>query len=65
MALVILKRFLLLENGGTEPVRMRQLCLLFSNQRAMRDIVLYLDKKGYCYSTAVLDDTFSVVIEFN
>lgn len=63
MALVILKRFLLLENGGTEPVRMRQLCLLFSNQRAMRDILLYLDKKGYCYSTAVLDGTVSVVIE--
>ncbi|MFT6984592.1 MAG: TusA-related sulfurtransferase [Psychromonas sp.] len=63
MALVTLKRFLLLHNERAEPSRRRQVCALFANKQAMQDIILYLDKKGYYYSMSVLDSNVSLVIE--
>jgi TusA-related sulfurtransferase len=55
LSLVILKRYLLekeklLKSGKT------RICMLFSNELAMQDIILYLDKKGYDYSTSVKDN---------
>jgi|GEM_PF-2795817 len=65
MALVTLKRFLLLEKGTPEQAKTSQLCVLFANKQAMQDIILYLDKKGYYYSVPVLDCNFSLIIEVN
>ncbi len=59
MALVILKRYLL-QNDIAEKSKISRLCVLFSNEQAMQDIMLYLDKKGYDYSTSVLDNNVSL-----
>ncbi|WP_137297798.1 sulfurtransferase TusA family protein [Psychromonas sp. SP041] len=43
LALVLLKQQLLVLDNGSH------LEVLFSNQAAIQDIRLYLDKKNYCY----------------
>lgn len=44
LALILLKQKLLIPNTKTD------IQVQFSNQTAMQDICLYLDKKNYCYS---------------
>jgi TusA-related sulfurtransferase len=44
LALVLLKQQLMVLNHGC------QIKVLFTNQQAIADICLYLDKKNYCYS---------------
>jgi TusA-related sulfurtransferase len=63
MTLVILRRFLWLQNSTSKQPIMDQLCLLFSTQQAMQDIILYLDKKGYYYSTSVFENKISLLIK--
>jgi len=67
MSLITLKRYLLLQNKAAKikiPSDI-ELCLLFSNQQAMQDIILYLDKKNYNYSTNTLDDPYSLLIQLS
>lgn len=44
LALLLFKQKLMLLGNNTE------IKVLFSNQEALQDICLYLDKKNYCYS---------------
>ena len=65
MSLIMLKRYLLLQNNTAKIniLPSKELCLFFSNQQAMQDIILYLDKKNYNYSTNTLDDPYSLLIQ--
>lgn len=63
MALVLLKRFLLLQSDIVEAKKVAQLKVLFSNQQAMQDIILYLDRAGYNYSENQQETGFSLMIQ--
>lgn len=65
MLLVKLKRYLLLHDRSSNKQQDSQLCLLFSNQQAMQDIMLYLDKKKYDYSSAITDNQVSLVMRIS
>jgi TusA-related sulfurtransferase len=65
MSLVKLKRYLLLHDTSSNKQQDRQLCLLFSNQQAMQDIILYLDKKSYDYSSAITDKQVALVMRIS
>lgn len=56
LSLVILKRYLLLEKERLLKSGKTRICMLFSNEQAIRDIILYLDKKGYDYSVSKEDN---------
>ncbi|MFQ3176342.1 MAG: TusA-related sulfurtransferase [Psychromonas sp.] len=62
MSLVKLKRYLLLYDRFSNNQQDSQLCLLFSNQQAMEDIILYLDKKSYDYSRVITDKQVTLVM---
>ncbi|HEY5715217.1 MAG TPA: sulfurtransferase TusA family protein [Psychromonas sp.] len=65
MSLIKLKRHLLLHHAPSNKLQDRQLCLLFSNQQAMQDITIYLDKKMYDYSIIVRDNQVALVMQTN
>jgi len=65
MSLVKLKRHLLLHHISYNKQQDSQLCLIFSNQQAMKDIILYLDKKFYDYSINVSDNQVTLVMQIN
>lgn len=65
MSLVKLKRYLLLHDSSSNKQQDSQLCLLFSNQQAMQDIILYLDKKMYDYSSVITDNQFALVMRIS
>ena len=65
MSLVKLKRYLLLYDTSSNKQQGSQLCLLFSNQQAMQDIILYLDKKMYDYSSVITDKQVTLVIRIS
>ncbi|PKH04129.1 hypothetical protein CXF72_02695 [Psychromonas sp. MB-3u-54] len=65
MSLVKLKRYLLLYDRSSNKQQDSQLCLLFSNQQAMQDIILYLDKKMYDYSSVITDKQVTLVMRIN
>ncbi len=61
MSLVLLKSYLLAQNNNGEykhPV-----CLLFSNQAAMQDIMKYLDKKAFSYQIKRHSQPISLVLQ--
>ncbi|MFT6925982.1 MAG: TusA-related sulfurtransferase [Psychromonas sp.] len=62
MSLVKLKRYLLMHDSPSNKPQDRKLCLLFSHQQAMQDIILYLDKKRYDYSIVITDNQASLVM---
>jgi TusA-related sulfurtransferase len=59
LALVTLKRHLL----STDDLKNSSLKILFSNESAMADITLYLDKKAYQYQ--MIKDNNSLIITIN
>jgi TusA-related sulfurtransferase len=65
MSLITFKRYLLLQDKATGIQAVTQLCLLFSNQQAMQDITLYLDKKNYYYSENIRNDSCSLMIQLD
>jgi len=65
MSLITLKRYLLLHNSASSKQADNQLRLLFSNQQAAQDIILYLDKKMYDYSIVVSDNQVILVMQTN
>lgn len=62
IALVILKRFFLLQNSLVKADRIKHLRVLFTNEQAMQDIMLYLDNKEYSYTTNITDENPSLFI---
>lgn len=65
MSLVKLKRYLLLHDRSSNKQQDSQLCLLFSNQQAMQDIILYLDKKMYDYSIVITANQVALVMRIS
>lgn len=65
MSLVKLKRYLLLHDRSSNKQQDSQLCLLFSNQQAMQDIILYLDKKMYGYSIIITANQVALVMRIS
>ncbi|ABM02769.1 hypothetical protein Ping_0927 [Psychromonas ingrahamii 37] len=65
MSLVKLKRYLLFYDASSNKQQDSQLCLLFSNQQAMQDIILYLDKKRYDYSSIITDKQVAIVMRIS
>lgn len=65
MSLLLLKRFLLSNAGTVDSHLDKKIRLIFSNQQAMRDIILYLDKKNYRYSETILDGSYSILIQLD
>lgn len=62
MLLVSLKCFLLQCENDLAYQDIRQVELLFSTGQAMKDIILYLDKKGYHYSTDMVE--YTILLKF-
>jgi len=65
MSLIKLKGYLLAQEKPSNKQQDSQLCLLFSHQEAMHDIILYLDKKRYDYSIDITDNQVSLVMRLN
>jgi len=63
MSLVTLKRYLLLHENSCAVQVNKTVHVLFSNESAMQDIILYLDKKAYDYSVKVSDIQVSLVMQ--
>lgn len=63
ISLVMLKRHLLLEKENLLKSGKTRIGMLFSNEQAMQDIILYLDKNGYDYSTSVEDNQPSLFMQ--
>ncbi len=63
MSLVTLKRYLLLHEPDLDMQADQSLRLLFSNESAMRDIILYLDKKSYLYSIDISAAQVSLIVQ--
>jgi TusA-related sulfurtransferase len=65
MSLVKLKGYLLAYDKSSNKQQDSQLCLLFSHQQAMHDIILYLDKKKYEYSIVITANQVSLVMRIS
>jgi len=65
MLLIKLKGYLLAFDKSSNKQQDSQLCLLFSHQEAMHDIILYLDKKKYDYSIDITDNQVSLVMRIS
>lgn len=65
MSLIKLKGYLLAFDKSSNKQQDSQLCLLFSHQEAMHDIILYLDKKKYDYSIDITDNQVSLVMRIS
>lgn len=65
MSLVKLKGYLLVHDTLPNKQQNSQLCLLFSNHKAMQDIILYLDKKRYEYSIVITANQVSLVMRIS
>ena len=65
ISLVTLKRYLLLHNEKQQKSGISEVFVLFSTESAMQDIILYLDKKGYDYSTNIEDNNISLFLQLN
>ncbi|MEH6451772.1 MAG: sulfurtransferase TusA family protein [Psychromonas sp.] len=65
MSLIMLKRFLLSKANTITLDSDKKVSLLFSNPKAMQDIILYLDKKNYHYSEKTLEGSCSILIQLD
>ncbi len=65
MSLIKLKCYLLAHEKSSNKQPDSQLCLLFSHQEAMHDIILYLGKKKYDYSIDLTDNQVSLVMRIS
>ena len=63
MSLVILKQFLLEQQKSTSITNRSRFPLLFKNQHAMQDVIRYLEKKSYHYSTSEGDNSATIVVQ--